>query len=562
MEEVLRESKPSLLMIRYDYCPEVWLQRLLVEPQLAPVVLQSLSSTTPPSNDFSRLLHLICLPSVDYPAEQLAALLETVRGARSIFYISATASHASSYHVLHSLLRQCYKLKVLPVIALMAVDAGQFYYRYSPYPRFELEQLALDQRPFFVAHLSNMQRQPLILLPDQKHPRTIIYTDWRTGSQVLAGSVGRFMRTLAWKLNATIQFPMQIKPGVGLHYKELLTLVEQYQVDVPATVVQLMRPEQLPLISFPFELSHICLMIPRAQQLPIKEVYLILGSVYHLLIALAMVYSFGLLLSLHRCLTGQATSLVDFLLNDVALRGVLGQSFGHTLHTSIYVSFIFLMLAVLGLNVSSIHEAALGTLLTHPPKYFQPRRFADVQRAQLPLVVDGEDLENSYDLSELDLRLLLMNSSDFHSHRDKMNQSHVYFASRLKWTLLSEQQKYFPRDVFLYSMDACIRTLTHMVFQLPKSTWFLEPITRLIMDARDFGLFQHWVDMHFYDMAAAGLLSFTDPLQREPQRLEEALRLEDLQWIWIAYGALLLLATLVLALEILLERVQQRLGRS
>ncbi|XP_064537877.1 uncharacterized protein Ir54a [Drosophila montana] len=561
MEEVLRESKPSLLMIRYDHCPEDWLQRLLVEPQLPPVVLQSLSSATPPSNHFSRVLHLICLPSVDYPAEQLAALLETVRGTRSIFYITAAVSNASSDHVLHSLLRQCYKLKILPVIALLAVDAGQFYYRYRPYPHFELEQRALDQRPFFLAHLSNMQGQPLILLPDQKHPRTIIYTDWRTGAQVLAGSVGRFMRTLAWKLNATIQFPVQIKPGVSLHYKELLKLVEQFQVDVPAAVVHLMRSEQLPLISFPFELSRICLMIPLAQQLPIKEVYLILGNVYHLLIALAMVYGFGLLLNLHRCLTGQATNLVDLLLNDVALRGVLGQSFGHSLHTSLYVSSIFLMLAVLGLNVSSIHEAALGTLLTHPPKYFQPRRFADVQRVQLPLVIDAADLENGYDFSELDLRLLPMNSSDFHSHRDKMNQSHVYFASRLKWTLLSEQQKYFPREVFLYSMDACIRTLTHMVFQLPKNTWFLDPITRLIMDARDFGLFQHWVDMHFYDMAAAGLLSFTDPIQREPQRLKEALRFEDLQWIWVAYGALLLLATLLLALEVLIKRVQQLLER-
>ncbi|XP_017958479.1 uncharacterized protein LOC108652795 [Drosophila navojoa] len=558
IRQLLLESRSSLLLIRYDYCPESWLQEVLVAPQV-PIVLQSIYSATPPSKDFSRLMQLICLPSEDY--EPLPALLRTLRGPKSIFYIAASAptDKSSAMRVLNSLLRECYRQKILNVVALLAESADGVYYRYRPYPRFELEQRSLEQRPFFASPLRNMHGQPLIVVPDQKHPRTIVYTDWRTGQQVLAGSVGRFVRTLAWKLNATIQFPIAIKPGVVMHFNELESLIEQFQVDVAATVVQLIRPEQLPLSSFPFELSHICLMIPRAQQLPIKDIYLILANGQHLLIGLAIVYSFGLLLSLHWWLTGQAASLVDFLLNDVALRGLLGQSFGRSPHSSPYASWIYLMLAVLGLNLSSIHEAALGTVLTHPPKYFQPRSFADIQRAQLPLVIDAGSAEGDYGLGATKLRVLAMNSSDYNSHRDKMNMSHVYFASRLKWTLLSEQQKYFPREVFLYSLNACVRTLTYMVFQLPPDTWFLEPLTRLIMDVRDFGIFQHWVDMHFYDMAAAGLLSFSDPIQREPPRSKEALRLEDLQWIWVAYGALLLLATLVLALEILVKRVQQML---
>ncbi|XP_023171278.2 uncharacterized protein LOC111599756 [Drosophila hydei] len=557
--QLLLESKSSLLLIRYDYCPEDWLQELIATPQL-PVVLQSLHSATPPSKHFSKLMQLICLPSEDYGL--LPKLLANIRGPKSIFYIAAPSVNSSSKQVLYSLLRECYRQKILNVVALLAENAGRVYYRYRPYPRFELEQRSLEQRPFFVSHLRNMHGQPLIVLPDQKHPRTIVYTDWRTGKQVLAGSVGRFVRTLAWKLNATIQFPIEIKPGAVMHFTELQSLIDKFQVDMAATVVQLIRPEQLPLSSFPFELSHICMMIPLAQQLPIKDIYLVLANAQHILIGLAIVYSFGLLLSLHWWLTGQAASLVDFLLNDVALRGLLGQSFGRFPHTSINARWIYLLLAVLGLNLSSIHEAALGTVLTHPPKYFQPRSFADVQRAHLPLVIDAGDLDSDYDLGATQLRVLAWNSSDFNSHRDKMNMSYVYFASRLKWTLLSEQQKYFPREVFLYSMNACVRTLTYMVFQLPTNTWFLEPLTRLIMDVRDFGIFQHWVDLHFYDMAAAGLLSFSDPIQREPQRLKDALRLDDLQWIWVAYGALLLLATIVLALEVLAKRVQQLLGTS
>ncbi|EDW00667.1 uncharacterized protein LOC6559782 [Drosophila grimshawi] len=548
IEDVVQESMASLIVIRYDYCEELWLDRILAEPPL-PVVLQSLDSDTTTSKNFSRVLQLVCLPNVGYQLK-LTTWLENVRGANSIFYIMETvSSFASSKELLQLLLRQCYKLRMLSVLALIPEDSDRYYYRYQPYPQFELEQRSLNQKPFFVAHLRNMQGQPLIVLPQQKHPRLIVYKDWRTGALVLNGSVGRFVRTLAWKLNASIEFPTQV--NFDLHYTELVKLVEQHHIDVPAALTPLTKTAQLPHICYPFELSHICLMIPIAQQLPIKDIYVIICSAQNVLIALIIFYSFGLLMSTHSYLAGESISWVDFVLNDVALRGLLGQSFGRSLHTTLFFSWIYVMLAHFGMNVNSIHGAALGTLLTHLPKHFQPRTFADVRRLQLPLVMDEAD-----GLHEVNLHKLTFNTSVFNSQRDTMNTSNVYLASRLKWTLLSEQQKYFPHEVFLYSKDACISHLTHMVFQLPKNTWFQEPITNLIMDARDFGLFQYWVGMHFYDMAAAGLLSFKDPIERVPQRVKGALRLEDLQWIWIFIGALLLLATSVFALEILIKRLQ------
>ncbi|KAL7738012.1 hypothetical protein ACLKA6_006370 [Drosophila palustris] len=437
-------------------------------------------------------------------------------------------------------------------------DEGRFYYHYRPYPEFKVEQQLAEKRSFYVEHFPHMHRQPLIVLPDQKHPRTIIYTDKRTGSQVLAGSVGRFIRTLAWKLNATLQYPEQVKEGHILHPRELTKLVDDLHVDVPAGLVSLANPEQLPHISYPFELSHICLMIPLAQPIPIKDIYLILCNVQHLLIALAIVCIFGWLLSLHRNLTGQVPSLVDFLFNDVALRGILGQSFGQHLQTSLYSNWIYLLLGFLGLNLSSIHDAALGTLLTHPPKHFQPRSFADVQRVRLSLVLDAADLTDSNE--SLALSLLPVNTSEWNHLRDNMNMSHVYFASRLKWTLLSAQQKYFPQEVFLYSMDACFIALTLMTFQLPNNSWFDEPINRLILDTRASGLFQHWVEMHFYDMAAADLISFSDPIDRQFPRVGGSLRLEDLHWIGFGYGVLVLISLSVFCLEVVVKRLQ--LGRN
>ncbi|XP_034475801.1 uncharacterized protein LOC117782851 [Drosophila innubila] len=552
INQVVRESSSSMLVIRQDLCPQNWLQQLLVEPPV-PVVLQSLTNSTPTAVYFSRVLHLVCFRSMDVPEEQLTTVLQSIRRERSIFYVASGISKSTSHRLLQLLLRQCYRLRILQVIGLLAEDEGRFYYRYRPYPEFEVEQHLAEKRPFYVEQFPNMHRKPLIVLPDQKHPRTIIYTDWRTGSQVLAGSVGRFMRTLAWKLNATLQYPEQVKKGQILHSRELMTMVEELHVDVPAGLVSLLSPEQLPHISYPFELSHICLMIPLAQPIPIRDIYLILCNPQHILIALVIVCCFGWLLSLHRHLSGQDTNLVDFLLNDVALRGLLGQSFGQHLQTSVYSNWIYLLLGFLGLNLSSIHEAALGTLLTHPPKHFQPRSFADVQRVRLPLVLDAADLPDDSQPRFLSVPLLAVSTSELNRLRDNMNMSHVYFASRLKWTLLSAQQKYFPQEVFLYSMDACVSALSLMTFQLPNNSWFEEPISRLTLDARATGLFQHWAEMHFYDMAAAGLISFSDPINRQTQRIGGSLRLEDLHWIGIGYGVLLTIALTVFGLEKILK---------
>ncbi|KAH8384616.1 hypothetical protein KR093_003065 [Drosophila rubida] len=554
VRELAQASRSTIFIVRSDQCPQTWLQQLLVAPPV-PVILQSLSNETT-GKPFSRVLCLVCFRENDFAEEQLVSLLHNFRRERIVFYVASRQFNSTSLDLLRVLMRLCYRLQVVHVIGLLAEDEEHHYYRYQPYPDFKVEQHPIQRRPLYIEHYPNMQRQPLTILPDQKYPRTIIYTDWRTGSEVLAGSVGRFVRTLAWKLNATLQYPVQVRPGHSLSTHEMMIMAKALHVDIPAGIVSIDLSEQLPHMSYPFELSRICLMIPIALPIPIRDIYLVLCSVQHLLIALAITVGIGWLLSLHKHLNGQTPSAVDLVLNDVAMRGLLGQSFGRIVKRRLSSSWIYLMLGFLGLNFSSIHEAALGTLLTQPPKHFQPRSFEDLQhvRTPLPLVVDVSDFSNFSKVSALSLPMLAVNVSELNHLRDNLNMSHVYFASRLKWTLLSAQQKYFPQEVFLYSDDACISTLTLMAFQLPKNSWFEEHISRLTMDARATGLFQHWIDMHFYDMAAAGLISFRDPVDRMFPRSGGALQLRDLQWIWFGYAVLLGFALAAFGVEVISKR--------
>lgn len=557
IDQVVRETQASLLAIRTDYCPQSWLQKLLMTP-LVPVVLQSLSHTSS-STPFSNQLHLFCLESSESPKEQL---FQGIRTERSIFFVDE--SSADLDRRIRSLLKLCYKWKVLNVIVVLLSqgEEGSFYYRYSPYPRFMLEQRPKEEGQFFVhfKQFPNMHKQPLTILPDQKHPRIIIYQDTRTGSQMLTGSVGRFVHTLAWKLNATLQYPQKLRPGPRLHPTEMKALAERLQIDILAGMAFLGVPQPLAHMSYPFELSHICLMIPLAQPIPIKDIYPTLFSVQHILIALFLVYVFGWLLSLQRHMSGYPTHMADYLIDDIALRGLLGQSFGQRMQNqTLCISWIYLLLGFLGLNLNSIHEAALGTLLTHPPKYFQPRTFEDVRRLQMPIVSDMGDFNSSHEqpIPLLASLIIPVNVSELNQLRDKLNQSNAYFASRIKWSLLSEQQKYFPQEVFLYSKDACVSALSLMGFQLPANSWFKEPINRLILDVRALGLVQHWIEMHLYDMVAAGLISFSDTLERHVPRVGGPLRLEDLQWIGFAYASLLSIAATVFILEVILNRVRR-----
>lgn len=559
--QVVRDSEISLLAIRTDHCPHQWLQKLLKEPAV-PVVLQSMTNTSV-VQPFSNQLQVICMPAVESASkEQETTLFQSIGMKRTIFLVDGTGEHIEQR--IYSILEQCYKLKVLNVIVVLLSQGEEtdFYYGYSPYPWFMLKKRPKDKRPFFMHYkqFPNMHKQPLTILPEQKHPRTIIYQDRRTGSHVLAGSIGHFVHTLAWKLNATMEYPLGLRPGPSLHPRKMLELAERHQIDILAGVMILEQPQQLAHMSYPVELSHICLMIPLAQPVPIKDIFLTLFSVQHILIALAVVYGIGWILSLQRRLTGSPTYLTDYLLDEDALRGLLGQSFRQQLQNQTVGSrWIYLLLAFLGLNLSSIHEAALGTLLTHPPKYFQPRTFEDLRRFKIPLVVDsaGFNTTNRNTSRMLSNLISPVNVRELDRLRDNMNQSNAYLTSRLKWTLLKQQQKYFPQEVFIYSMDACVSPLTLMGFQLPANSWFEQPINRLILDARASGLFQHWFEMHFYEMVAAGLISFSDPIQRQLPRVGGSLRLEDLQWISFAYAFLLTIAVVVFALEGIIHKISR-----
>ncbi|EDV54968.2 uncharacterized protein LOC6546554 [Drosophila erecta] len=539
----------SVIIIRTNYCPHTW-EKEIFKNQTIPVVVLSDSETFINIRQFSRPLHVVCLPGHELQKdlelmENFTNSLNDFPSQKKIVYISNRFSNRSR---MDHIFETCYHRRIWNVVGLLAADEHLYFYRYNLYPSFRMEHRALESSTIFDNGFPNMQGHPLIVMPDQWLPRSVLYVDRRTGKQVLAGSVGRFFHVLSWKLNATLQLSKKVTIGRFLNASALKELSESFSVDVPASLTIMERVEQLASTSYPMEVTHVCLMVPVARKIPIKDIYFILSSVSNMLLAIVIVFSYGLALNLFRKLTHRDVHLVDFLLNDKALRGILGQSFNLPMSRSFSTRFIFLMLGIVGLNVSSIFGAALDTLMAHPPRQFQARSFADLRRTKIPLVTTEEDFPTWMNLH---VPMLVVNVSEYNHLRNGRNSSNSYFASRLYWNLFSEQQKRFTRELFIYSTDDCLWSLALLSFQWPQNSLFTEPVSQLILEVNANGLYDFWVGMHYYDMSAAGLSSLEDPSLQLKERVHPtSLRIGDLQWMWQAYGTFMVIAMLVFLLEV------------
>ncbi|KAH8331562.1 hypothetical protein KR074_006420 [Drosophila pseudoananassae] len=555
IERGVMESGISVLIIRNTYCPDRLLNEIF-KSLTVPVILQTVTDDSHRNTNISRPLHLLCLQGPEEKQDldilqNLFTSLEHFRQDKIILYSGNTFSNQSRMELL---LEKCYDLRILKVVGLIAGEESTYFYRYQPYPRFRMERIPLGASPIFSPNFPNMQGHPLVVMPDQWLPRSILYKDRRSGKQTLAGSVGRFIYVLAWRLNATLKLAPAVTPGRFLRSSTLRELGDKLGIDVSASISMQEKGDQLHRSSYPLEMTHICLMIPMAQPIPLRDIYRYINSPYNILLAVSIVYAYGLVLCLLQRLNGEAAHLEDFLLNDRALLGILGQSFRLPCPAS--NRWIYLMLGIVGLNVNSIFEAALETMMAHPPRQFQARSFADLQRTRLPLVTTEEDLHTVIDMH---LNLLVLNVSEYHEVRSSGNSSSAYFASRLHWTLFSEQQKRFSRELFIYSMDACMWSLALMSFQWPGASWFIEPVSKLILEVRANGLYQYWVGMHHYDMTEAGLAGIDDPIAQYIQQ-KAILRLDDLQWVWLAYGVLVTASTMIFLLEIIWKGLKIKLS--
>ncbi|XP_037929725.1 uncharacterized protein LOC119664268 [Teleopsis dalmanni] len=372
------------------------------------------------------------------------------------------------------------------------------FYTFWAYPNFHIVKESVNAlADYFPNKFKNLYGTSIITLPDQLEPRTIVHRN-KLGQQVLTGYVGKFMLTLAWKLNATLKYARPVKGGEIIFYGDLLASTKNGTLDMPASI------------------------------LPITNLTILRYKRKH-----------------YQC------HIFEFILNDVTLRGLLGQTFNMLPNANITLKLVYILLSLSGLYISSHLQAYLQTMLTQPPKERQLMTFKDASEAKLPILVSEEELifytstQNLY--SEYSLHFVSTSYADFHQKRNDLFVKYAYPIPNILWMVYEQQQKFFLRKLFVFSWEACFMSTTYYGFTLQKHSLYRPAVENLILDVRAYGLIDNWFHANFYDMVMADRVSFTD--KSNPKVYGGSLKIEDLQWVWITYILLIILSIWIFTVE-------------
>lgn len=526
----------------------------------------------------TNIFMIVCLKgfTVDYKIkmESYFHSLDRIRDTKMLFYID---HKQSPYYLakLEEFFQYCWQMKSINVVAFFKdFHKTKRYYAYKPFPKFEMEFKIFrnNKEIIFPYRLKDLQGYTFYTLPDQVEPRTYLVRN-KNGNWEMSGYVGHFINLLVERLNATLRFPFPIHKGDLLFYGYLETLTRNYTIDFAGTTVPILKSYDLRYYTYPFQITNICLMIPLAKNMPLNEIFFKMMGPKTISISILIFYLFTLILNFKKitsyrkkCME-KAKYLVkfsDYILNDVALRGVLGQPFKMWNKAGFITKFIYVLLSVAGLYLSLIYTAFLQTLLTRPLKAKQMKTFEDLQRSNFFILfseIEVLHFRKTNVTPDFDLNFKTTTYEEFNYLRSHLNTSYAYPTSNMQWdTLFNQQQNLFKDKIFMFSDDACLFRTNLLSFPQAENSIYRKPVHDLIMSVRDHGLVHHWFKNNFLDMLAAGKTTLFD-FSVKKQNVEP-LKVEDLELVFAVYVVLSIVAILVFIVEKLLYKHKMKCGKT
>ncbi|KAM7343530.1 uncharacterized protein ACRADG_010527 [Cochliomyia hominivorax] len=542
------------------------------------IIIENLQKSWELKNNLNtHVLCVVCLKrlTVDYQIEMDSYFdsLHRMRDTKMIFYINHNRS-ANYLAKLEDFFKYCWNKKSLNVLAIFKdFYLTNVFYTYTPFPKFEMIARVKNgsKDKIFPNRLKDLKGFPLLTLPDQVEPRTYL-TKNKRGEIKVAGYVGHFIHLLVERLNATLKFPFPIKKGDMLFYGYLETLARNYTIDFAGTVIPITNGQNMMYYSYPFQITNICLMIPLANIVPFKELFFHLMGAKTFIAGFLSLYLFTLVLNLKKLTLywrqntkkdKRLLTFSDYILNDVALRGILGQPFKMWINAGFVTKFIYILLSVTGLYLSLINDAFLQTLLTRPLKVKEMKTFEDLQENKFFVLLSETEVlhfRNINTITNHDIIFQITTYENFNFLRSHLNTSYAYPTSSMQWnTLFNQQQELLKEKIFIYSEDACILHTNFLSFPLAQNSIYREPIHDLIMLVRDHGLFHHWFQSNFVDLVASGQSTLFD-FSVEFHDVEP-LNVYDLELVFGMYIGLTSLAILVFFAEISYYRYKLKNGQ-
>ncbi|XP_044249001.1 uncharacterized protein [Drosophila takahashii] len=422
--------------------------------------------------------------------------------------------------------------------------------RFLSHPNLE-EIDVLKGDSIFIENFRNMHRKPITAVADLVAPRSMEYVDPRSAERRLSGYVANLMNTFAQRINATLQYDTL---SSKVNFKDIIRRIkDDDELDIGICLEASVFTNGLDTASYPFLLTNYCLMLPIPAKLPFNRVYAIIVDRLVLVIIFVLFCLLSILLVYSQ---KRNLNLANILLNDITIRGLLGQSFPFPSNASKHLRIIFCILCFASIMMTTMYDAYLQSYFTNPPTDHEIRSFKDIGKYHQKIVmaeveITSLKITNNSQFAEINKEdlVIIEGWKEYLNFRDTLNLTYGYMVTEDRWSVYAEQQKLFKKPIFYFAKDLCFSRQLFMSIPLRRQLPYRHLFEDHMMRQQEFGLVNYWKSHSFFDMVRMGLTPIKD--LSPPTVYDTSLLLQDVSWILKMYVVAITLSIFCFLFEIL-----------
>ncbi|XP_017061758.1 uncharacterized protein LOC108101792 [Drosophila ficusphila] len=424
-------------------------------------------------------------------------------------------------------------------------------------PNYEEVNL-LDGKPIFTNQFRNMHGAPIRTITDDVAPRSMVTEDPKTGEKKWIGYVANVLNNFVQKVNASLEMQEGLTEAGGtVFFMNVSKWAADDLLDIGMSVEADWDMSSFDTLTYPYLISSYCFMVPLPDQVPYSWIFGIILDIPVLGILLVLFCIFSLLLIYIQQRSWRGLSLTSVLMNDVCLRGFLGQPFPFPQSSSRKLKLACLLLCFSGLMTTTMYGAYLKTYLYRPPPRPFMRTVRDFQTSRYKMALNWAAIntlryENKLKMAEESEGQVEVfeNYSEFLQLRSSFDNNYIFPVTSVRWGTYKEQQKLFDQPIFYYSEDFCLSRHSFLSFPVRRRLPYRDLFEEHILRQKEFGLLNHWIDSSFLDMLRLGLTPYTD-FGKPPD--EDAIDIDDLYWVLGLYIFALGISCCCFGLELLVS---------
>lgn len=436
------------------------------------------------------------------------------------------------------------------------IGQGNRIYRLQPYAPQSWLQVDPIESPIFIK-IRNYFGRYIVTLPDQFPPRSIVYRNPKTDEIQMTGYVYKFLLEFIRIYNFTFRWQRPIVQGERMNLILLRNMTLNGTINLAISLCGFETPSELGVFSDVYDMEEWYIMVPRAQEISIADVYVVMVSGNFLIVLIIFYFIFTILdTCFGPLLLKERVDWSNLMLNERMISGIMGQSFNMSARNTISSKVTNATLFLLGLVLSTLYAAHLKTLLTKRPTSQQISNFKQLRDS--PVTVFFEEAERFYlkhawdrPIRYIKDQLNFRETIEYNALRMGLNRSNAFSALTSEWMIVAKRQELFKQPIFTVQPELrVIQTSVLLSLVMQSNSIYEDHINDLIHRVQSAGIVEYWKQQTLREMITMGMISQKDPF---PYVAFREFKVGDLFWIWLLWVSFLFMSFVIFLCELLVN---------